>query len=317
MHFKHLLIAAACAALASTAATAQTDYPNKPIRLIVPFGPGGTSDIMARMMQQPLGEALGRPVVIENKAGAGGAIGMNSLKTAAPDGYTIGLSVIGPEILQPALRNTGYTSDDFEHLCGTYEVPLVVMAKPDSSYQKLGDIIDQAKADPEAFVYGSSGTGTVLHLSMAMMLDQANANGLHVPYKSSNDMVTGLLGGQVAAFTETPTIATQYKLKSLAVLAKDRLAAYPDVPTSAEAGFDLQASVWGGFIAPKGLPTEIRAKLEQACEQAAHTSFYQDKAQQVNTPLVWRNGPAYEAFVNQEKQRYTHLIDTLNLADKQ
>lgn len=317
MHFKHLFIAAACVALASTSATAQSDYPNKPVRLIVPFGPGGTSDIMARMMQQPLGEALGRAVVIENKAGAGGAIGMNSLKGAAADGYTIGLSVIGPEILQPALRATGYSSDDFEHLCGTYEVPLVVMAKPDASYQKLGDIIDQAKADPEAFVYGSSGTGTVLHLSMAMLLDQAKATGLHVPYKSSNDMVTGLLGGQVAAFAETPTIATQYKLKSLAVLAKDRLAAYPDVPTSAEAGFDLQASVWGGFIAPKGLPAEIRAKLEQACEQAAHSAFYQDKAQQVNTPLVWRNGQEYEAFVNQEKQRYTHLIETLNLADKQ
>lgn len=317
MHFKYVLIAATCLALGATSATAQSGYPNKPIKLIVPFGPGGTSDIMARMMQQPLGEALGRAVVIENKAGAGGAIGMNSLKTAAPDGYTIGLSVIGPEILQPALRSTGYSSNDFEHLCGTYEVPLVLMAKPDARYQQLSDVMDEAKADPAAFIYGSSGTGTVLHLSMAMLLDQAKANGLHVPYKSSNDMVTGLLGGQVAAFTETPTIATQYKLKSLAVLAKERLAAYPDVPTSAEAGFDLQASVWGGFIAPKGLPVEIRDKLEQACEQAAHSAFYQEKAKQVNTPLVWRDGKAYEAFVNQEKQRYTHLIESLNLADKQ
>jgi tripartite-type tricarboxylate transporter receptor subunit TctC len=301
----------------STGAFAQQPYPHKPITLIVPFGPGGTSDIMARFMQQPLNEVLGVPVVVDNKAGAGGAIGMTALKNAAPDGYTIGLSVIGPEMLQPALRNTGYTPDSFDHICGTYDVPLMLMVKPDSKFKQLGDVIGAAKAQPGQLTYGSSGTGTVLHLSMAMLLDQARTDGLHVPYKSSGEMITGLLGQQVALFAETPTISTQYKLRGLAVLAKERLAAYPDVPTSAEGGFPLQASVWGGFIAPKGLPAAVRQKLEAACEKAAHSDAYKQKAEQVNTPLVYRNGKDYAAFVQAEQARYTQLIKTLGLAEKQ
>jgi tripartite-type tricarboxylate transporter receptor subunit TctC len=301
----------------STGAFAQQPYPHKPITLIVPFGPGGTSDIMARFMQQPLNEVLGVPVVVDNKAGAGGAIGMTALKNAAPDGYTIGLSVIGPEMLQPALRNTGYTPDSFDHICGTYDVPLMLMVKPDSKFKQLGDVIGAAKAQPGQLTYGSSGTGTVLHLSMAMLLDQARTDGLHVPYKSSGEMITGLLGQQVALFAETPTISTQYKLRGLAVLAKERLAAYPDVPTSAEGGFPLQASVWGGFIAPKGLPAAVRQKLEAACEKAAHSDAYKQKAEQVNTPLVYRNGQDYAAFVQAEQARYTQLIKTLGLAEKQ
>jgi tripartite-type tricarboxylate transporter receptor subunit TctC len=317
MHTRLAFAAAACAALFSASASAQQSYPHKPITLVVPFGPGGTSDIMARFMQQPLADALGATVVVDNRAGAGGAIGMTALKNAQPDGYTIGLSVIGPEILQPALRNTGYTPDNFEHLCGTYEVPLMLMVKPDSKFKQLGDVISAAKAKPGQLTYGSSGTGTVLHLSMAMLMDQARTEGLHVPYKSSGEMITGLLGQQIALFTETPTISTQYKLRGLAVLAKERLAAYPDVPTSAEAGFPLQASVWGGFIAPKGLPAAVRQKLEAACEKAAHSAAYKQKAEQVNTPLAWRNGADYGAFVKAEQARYTQLIKTLGLADKQ
>ncbi|HVR51777.1 MAG TPA: tripartite tricarboxylate transporter substrate binding protein [Pseudorhodoferax sp.] len=315
--------AAACAicavstAMLSTAAHAQQPYPNKPITLIVPFGPGGTSDIMARFMQQPLGEVLGVPVVVDNQAGAGGAIGMTALKNAAPDGYTIGLSVIGPQMLQPALRNTGYTADSFEPICGTYDVPLMLMVKPDSKFKQLSDVIGAAKAQPGQLTYGSSGTGTVLHLSMAMLLDQARTDGLHVPYKSSGEMITGLLGQQIALFAETPTISTQYKLRGLAVLAKDRLPAYPDVPTSAEGGLPLQASVWGGFIAPKGLPAAVRQKLEAACDKAAHSAAYQQKAEQVNTPLVYRNSQDYGAFVKAEQARYTQLIKTLGLAEKQ
>ena len=308
---------AACAALFSASAFAQAAFPSKPITLIVPFGPGGTSDIMARFMQQPLSDALGVPVVVDNKAGAGGAIGMTALKNAAADGHTIGLSVIGPQVLQPALRNTGYATDGFEPLCGTYDVPLMLMVKPDSKFKQLSDVIQAAKAKPGQLTYGSSGTGTVLHLSMAMLLDQAKADGLHVPYKSSGEMITGLLGQQVDLFAETPTISTQYKLRGLAVLAKERLPAYPDVPTSAEGGLPLQASVWGGLIAPKGLPASVRQKLEAACEKAAHSAAYKQKAEQVNTPLVWRNGKDYGAFVQSEQARYTQLIQTLGLAEKQ
>jgi tripartite-type tricarboxylate transporter receptor subunit TctC len=295
-----------------------TNYPDKrPITLIVPFGPGGTSDIMARMLQQPLAEALGTTVVIENKAGAGGAIGMTSLARAPADGYTIGLSVIGPEVLQPALRNTGYTSENFDHICGTYDVPLMMMVKTDSPYKNLHEVVQTAAKSPGTLVYGSSGAGTVLHLSMAMLLAEVNAEGLHIPYKSSGDMVTGLLGDHVAVFNETPTISSQYGLRGLAVLAKDRLAGYPEVPTAAEAGLPLQASVWGGLIAPAGLPAPIRKRLEAACRSASHSPHYQDLANKAHTPLVWRDGAAYETFVRGEQARYAQLIKDKNLASQQ
>jgi len=316
--FSRLLLAATTSAmLFSATAHSQPAYPARPITLIVPFGPGGTSDIMARFLQQPLTDVLGVPVVIENKAGAGGAIGMTALTNAQADGYTIGLSVIGPEMLQPALRKTGYTPDSFDHLCGTYDVPLMVMVKPDSKLKTLSDVVSTAKSSPGQITYGSSGTGTVLHLSMAMLLDQAKAEGLHVPYKSSGEMVTGLLGQQIALFAETPTVATQYKLRGLAVLSKDRLPAYPDVPTAAEAGFPLRASVWGGLIAPKGLPVSVRQKLEAACEKAANSDAYKQKADQANTPLVYRDGKAFDAFVKSEQASYANLIKTLGLAEKQ
>ncbi len=316
--FSRLVFAAAASSLMFSASVhSQPAYPARPITLIVPFGPGGTSDIMARFLQQPLTDVLGVPVVIDNKAGAGGAIGMTALTNAQADGYTIGLSVIGPEMLQPALRKTGYTPDSFDHICGTYDVPLMVMVKPDSKLKTLSEVVTAAKSQPGQLTYGSSGTGTVLHLSMAMLLDQAKAEGLHVPYKSSGEMVTGLLGQQIALFTETPTIATQYKLRGLAVLAKDRLPAYPDVPTAAEAGFPLRASVWGGLIAPKGLPAPVRQKLEAACEKAANSDAYKQKADRANTPLVYRDGKAFGAFVKSEQASYTNLITTLGLAEKQ
>lgn len=309
---------ATLAALAAVPMTAAAQaWPAKPIRIVVAYPAGGVSDVVARALGEKLSAQLGTPVVVENKAGAGGAIGMTALKNAAPDGYTIGLSVIGPQMLQPALRNTGYTADGFEPICGTYDVPLMLMVKPDSKFKQLSDVIGAAKAQPGQLTYGSSGTGTVLHLSMAMLLDQAKTDGLHVPYKSSGEMITGLLGQQIALFAETPTISTQYKLRGLAVLAKDRLPAYPDVPTSAEGGFPLQASVWGGFIAPKGLPPAVRQKLEAACEKAAHSAAYKQKAEQVNTPLVYRNSKDYGAFVKAEQERYTQLIKTLGLAEKQ
>ena len=308
-------LAAACC-LSFAPALAQPAFPARPITLIVPFGPGGTSDIMARFLQQPLAEALGTSVVIDNRAGAGGAIGMSALQRAPADGYTIGLSVIGPEMLQPALRKTGYSPQDFDHLCGTYDVPLMMMVPPDSPFKTLAGVIAQAKAKP-GIAYGSSGTGTVLHLSMAMLLDKAGADGLHVPYKSSGEMLTGLMGQQVALFNETPTISTQYKLRGLAVFADKRLAAYPEVPTAAEGGFPMQASVWGGLIAPRGLPPAVRQKLEAACDRAAHSQAYQQQANKVNTPLVWRDGKAYERFVLAEQARYGQLIKTLGLAEKQ
>ncbi|MEJ7930067.1 tripartite tricarboxylate transporter substrate binding protein [Ramlibacter sp. AN1015] len=307
------LLACACAGTAFA-----QPFPSRPVTLIVPFGPGGTSDIMARALQQPLAAALNGSVVIDNKAGAGGAIGMQQLQRAKPDGYTVGLSVIGPEVLQPALRKTGYTHADFDHICGTYAVPLMMMVPADSQFKSAKDVVEFAKANPGKLAYGSSGNGTILHLSMAMLMDKVGGEGLHVPFKSTGEMVTGLLGKQVMLFNETPTIAKRYNLRPLAVFADKRLEAYPQVPTMAEAGFEVMpASVWGGVIAPKGLPADVAKTLEQACQKATHTQEYRAQADKFETPLVYRSGAEFAKFVQGQAEAYGKLANSLGLAQKE
>lgn len=312
-----LRLAAALGVLATGAVAAQDTYPARPVTMIVPFGPGGTSDIMARFLEQPMGKALGATLVIENKAGAGGGIGMSQLARARPDGYTIGLSVIGPEVLQPAIRKTGYSHADFDHVCGTYAVPLMMMVPKASPYRTLADVVEEARRQPGKLVYGSSGRGTLLHLSMEMLLDKAGVQALHVPYKSSGDMVNGLMGGQVMLFNETPTVARQYDLRPIAVFAGQRVPGHPEVPTVAEAGYPVEATIWGGVIAPKGLPPAVRGRLEQACRQALQTEAYVNSARQVQTPPVFLDGPAFERFVAREASAYATLIQRLGLADKE
>lgn len=307
-------LATACVGLSVPAAVAAQDaYPARAVTMIVPFGPGGTSDIMGRLLQKSLGEALGTSVVVDNRAGAGGAIGMAMLARSRPDGYTVGLSVVGPEAIQPALRKTGYSPSSFDHLCGTYAVPLMMMVPKASPFRNLDDVLRFAKANPGKLAYGSSGTGTVLHLSMQSLLQQADIEGLHVPYKSSGEMVTGLLGQQILLFNETPTVSNQYDLRSLAVFSEKRLANYPEVPTVAELGYRVQATVWGGLIAPKGLSAQVRQKIESACAAAVRSAEYQQQAERVNTPPVYRDGKNFEKFVLKEYADYGKLIKTMGL----
>lgn len=300
-----------------TATAAQTHYPANAITMLVPFGPGGTSDIMARILEKHMHAGLGQSIVVDNRAGAGGAIGMNQLKRAQPDGYTIGLSVIGPEVLQPAIRPTGYSHGDFDHVCRTYSVPLMMMVPQDSSFKTLADVIDYAKKNPDAMTYGSSGKGTLLHLSMEMLLSQAGATALHVPFKSSGEMVTALLGKHIMLFVETPTVSRQYKLRPLAIFSQDRHAGFPDVPTVKESGWPIEASIWGGLIAPKGLPADVLKKLETTCENALKSESYQQDAARLDTPAEFLNAGDFAAFAKDQSETYSKLISDLNLAEKQ
>ncbi|OZI37470.1 hypothetical protein CAL29_03420 [Bordetella genomosp. 10] len=177
----------------------------------------------------------------------------------------------------------------------------------------MQDVIDAARQHPGKINYGSSGAGTVLHLSMQGLMDAAGASALHVPYKSSSEMVTGLMGGQIDVFDETPTVSRQYKLRPLALFSETRLAAYPDVPTVKELGYPIAFSVWGGLIAPKGLPAAVRARLEAACDQAVHTAAYQEAANKLDTPLVYKKGADFASFVNAEYARYGAIVKRIGL----
>lgn len=313
INYASLVIAAS---VLSTTATAQDTYPQNPVTIIVPFGPGGTSDIMARILAKHLREAMGGNLIIDNKGGAGGAIGMMQLKRAKPDGYTLGLSVIGPEVLQPGMRKTGYSYQDFDHICGTYSVPLMMMVPQDSTFKSMTDVVSYARNNPKQLTYGTSGTGTLLHIAMEMLMKQADASALHVPYKSSAEMVTGLMGKQVMVISDTTTVAKQYKLRPVGIFSDQRLASNPNVPTTKESGWPIQATIWGGLIAPRGLPQDIVKKLESACEKAVNSDGYKADVEPLDTPAHFMNAKSFATFAKRESEKYSKLIQEMGISNE-
>ena len=291
-------------------------YPAKPITVMVPFGPGGTTDLMARLLQAEFEKAVGAPLIITNKAGAGGAIAMAEVARASADGYTLAMTTIGPQVLQPTLKKLTYQADSFDYLCGTYDVPLMLMVTPDSPFKSLVDVIAYAKQNPGKLNYGSSGQGTALHITMAALLKRAGVDGLHVPYKSSGEMATGLFGKHVMMFAETPAVASQYQLRPLAVFADKRLDTHPDVPTAREGGIAIRGSVWGGLVAPRGLPAEIRGKLVAACAKATASDGYKAGAARLNSPLVFRDAATFAAFAASEAIAYAAAVREFGLEEK-
>ncbi len=306
---------AVVAALVAPFAQAQT-WPERPIQMIVPFGAGGTTDIMARLLQEEMRAALGTSIVVVNTAGAGGAIAMGQVARAKPDGYTISMTAVGPQVIQPSRRNTGYTPESFDYLCGTYDVPVMTFVAADSPHRDFKSLAAWARANPGKMSYGSPAIGSVPHLSMLTLLQQQGIDALHVPYKSSADLIVPLKSGQIAAFNDTPSVGTQYQLRALLALADEPVPGYETVPTAKSLAIPIRATVWGGLVAPKGLPPDVRAKLEAACAKASGTTLYKARAQAAHNPLVFRNGEQFRRFAFSEHEKFARAVKENQLEEK-
>ena len=311
------LVTATALLAALPAAQAQSRFPDRPISMVVPFGPGGTTDIMARILADEFAKQLGGSVVVVNTAGAGGAIGMANVARAAPDGYTISMTTVGPLTIQPARRdNTGYDPSRFDYICGTYDVPLLTMVAATSPHKTYGELVAWAKANPGQMNYGSSGVGTALHIAGIQQWKHHGVEALHVPYKSTGEMVGPLKGGEIVMFNETPPVATQHQLRALVAFADQRVPGFEAVPTAKELGIPVRGSVWGGLVAPKGLPVDVRSKLEAACKAATATATYADRSTKANSPLVWRTGEEFRRFASDEFERYRKVVAENGLQEK-
>lgn len=296
---------------------AQSRFPDRPISMLVPFGPGGTTDIMARILADEFAKQLGGSVVVMNTAGAGGAIGMSQVARARPDGYTLSMTTIGPLVIQPARRdNTGYNPDSFDYICGTYDVPLMTLVPEISPYKNYAALVAAAKAATGRFSYGSSGVGTVLHITALQQWQHHGVEALHVPYKSTGDMVVPLRTGEVAVFNETPPVAIQHQLRPLVVLTDARVTGFESVPSARELGLPVRGSVWGGLVAPKGLPEALRDQLQSACKAATDTTVYKARAQAANSPLVWRDGENFRRFAQSEFDKMRQIVNDNGLRER-
>lgn len=267
-----LCIAGVATAGATFAGTAAADYPEQPIRLLVPFAPGGTTDIVGRLVAEKLGTELGQPIVVENRAGAGGSIGTGALAQAKPDGYTLGVATVSTHGINPVV----YTSlpydakTDFTAITNLAAVPNVIVVNPNKvSAKDMKTFVEQAKANDGGFSYASAGNGSVSHMMGELFKMASGADLLHVPYRGVGPALTDTLAGQVdVLFDNLPSSIPHIKdgkLVALAVAAPERSAAVPDVPTFEEVGLaEVNDPSWFGLIAPAGLPADVLQKLNAA-----------------------------------------------------
>ncbi len=313
-----VLLCTVCAVSAQTtsAGTAPT-YPQKPIRMIVPFTPGGSTDILARSIGQELTKAWGQSVIIENIAGAGGSIGADKVAKSAADGYTLLMGHIGTLAVNPSLYpKLPYNPvKDFSPVAWVARVPNVLVVNPNVPAKTVPELVALAKSKPGQLSYGSGGNGSAANLATEYFKLQTETAILHIPYRGTAPAVTDLMGGQIQMlFTGAPAVIGQIKngqLRALAVSSPKRIEALPDVPTVAEAGYkNFEADQWYGVVAPAGTPREIVLKLNQQINVALNSA---DMKRRLNTEGAIGTPETPEAFgklIVQEIERWRPVISS-------
>jgi tripartite-type tricarboxylate transporter receptor subunit TctC len=309
-------VMAATAAFAVGAAQAQA-YPNKPIRLIVPFAPAGTTDIVARIVADQLGKELGQAVVVENRAGGGGAVGMNEVAKAAPDGYTLGVATVSTMAVNPATNpKIPYNNfTDFIPVTNMASTPNVMTLNPKVPAKDFKEFLALLKKEPGKYSYASSGTGGIGHMMGELFQVATSTDMVHIPYKGAGPAVIDVVGGQVPVlFDNLPSSKAQIDaniadatkgMRLIAVAAPKRLATYANVPTFAELGLnDVNDPAWYGLVVPAKTPKEVVDKIYAAAVKAVNSAAVREKlAQQGADPIA--NSPAQ--FATQIKVEFDKM----------
>lgn len=308
-------------ALAPAAGWSQDAYPARPVKLIVPFPPGGPTDIMGRTAAKAMGDALGQSFVVENKAGAGGNIGTDAVAKAAPDGYTIGLSAISSLAIAPYLYDKlpFQVEKDFAPISLVGTTPCVIVVHPSAPFADLKGLVAYAKANPGKLGYATSGIGTSNHLAAELLQSVAGIELTNIPYKGSSQIVPDLLSGTVIMSMETSLATTLQhirsgKLKALAVTSPTRAKALPDVPTVAESGYPgFAVETWFGLVAPAATPAAVVQKLHDAWAKGAKTAEAQAAFDNISGNLRVTTPQEFDAFIKAENNRWGALIRKLDI----
>ena len=308
------LATAAAAALLPLAANAQA-YPTKPITIIVPFSAGGTTDILARVVAQALTSELGQSVVVDNRAGAGGNIGGALAARAPADGYTLFMGTVGTHAINAALykKMPFDPIKDFAPLSRVANVPNLLVANPNQPFRTVKELIAYAKAHPGEVNFGSSGSGSSIHLSGELFKTMAKVDMVHVPYKGSAPAVTDLLGNQIAImFDNMPSAITQVragKLRPLAVTTAKRSPELPDVPTIAEAGVPgFEATSWFGMFAVAGTPKPVLDKINAALVKALAQPAVRAKIKEQGGEVVSETPEQFATFIKAESTKWGKVV---------
>lgn len=303
----------------SLSTLAQTDYPSKPIKLIVAFPPGGTSDVMGRLVAEELGKVLKQPIVVENIAGAGGIVGMERALKFPADGYTLIQSGVGQNAvahgLDPNLKYNSMT--DFIHLTQVNSGPNVLLVHPSQPFKTVKDIVDYAKKNPGKLDYGFTHAASG-HMAMELFKQTAGIFLTGIPYKGGGPMMNDLLAGTIPMVFLNQDVALPHvkagKLRAIAVSSKERNSLYPDVPTVAEAGYKgFEATSWSGVSVAKGTPPAIVEKLEAGLAQAMKSDAFRNRLTSVGFVVPPSGSKHYVPFLKSELDQWTRVIKTAGI----
>ena len=317
------LIGGAAAAMAGlmvvmNAVAAQPDaaagYPARPVRWVVPFTPGASNDIIARLVGQKLADTFGQQFVIDNRPGAGGSLGAETVAKAVPDGYTLLLANPGPSVNTPLLlRKPLYKVDDFTNIVFIGYAPLLILANPKFPVSNPKELVAYAKANPGKVSWGSSGNGSSLHIGLALFQAATGVDVVHVPYKGSGPALTDTMGGQIQVM-HTTTVSAEAQIKSgrvkvLGLASMKRSPLLPDVPTLAESGIkDAEAIVWFGMSGPPKLPRAIVMKLNAQVNKTLALPDVKQRLDQLGLEVAGGTPEEFEAFVKKETAKVSRLV---------
>nr|WP_246013210.1 tripartite tricarboxylate transporter substrate binding protein [Pigmentiphaga humi] len=307
---------AAGAAGTAWAADDASSYPNRPIRLVIPFTPGGSTDILGRTIGEQLNKAWGQPVVAENVPGAGGSIGADRVAKATPDGYTLLMGHIGTLAVTPSLYSKlPYDPiKSFAAVAWVARVPNVLVVHPSVPAKTLKELVAYAKANPEKLTYGSGGNGSAAHIATEYLKLQSGTQMQHVPYKGTAPAVTDLVAGHIKVmFTGVPAVNAQIKagqLRPIAVSSPKRVKMLPDVPTVAESGYPgFEADQWYGVVAPAATPKEVIAKLNKQINQSLSSAEIETKLSSEGAEATPNPPEVFAKLISDEIARWKPVIE--------
>jgi tripartite-type tricarboxylate transporter receptor subunit TctC len=311
------------AALGATGlATAQQAYPSQPVKLVVPFAPGGSTDIAARMIAEFGSRELGQQIVVENKGGAGGSLGMEQVAKSKADGYTLGMATVSTHGANPAVYGSRLKYDpvkDFAPVINVATTPSVFAVNPSRVQAKdMKEFLAQVKASPNKYSFGTPGTGSLGHANIEHFMALAQVKLLHVPYKGASQARNDALGGQVDAITDNLPSALPHikagKLRALDVLSEKRSPALPDVPTYGELGFpQMGGGGWFGVVAPAGTPPEVVAKLNAALGKAMKNPEFVKKLEELGATAVGGTPQDFGKQIGEAIARYQKVAQMANI----
>ena len=298
------------------AGVALAQYPDRPVTMIVPFPPGGVADTVARPVAEALGAALKQPVVIENKAGAGGGIGMAQVAKAKADGYTVLLAlsslVVLPEADKVLGRAPAFQVRDLKPVARFTADPTVLAVRAESPWKTYGEFLAAAKASPGKLNFGSSGNYGTMHIPMAMLSLSADVKMTHVPYTGAGPAIVGLLGGQVDALATGPATIVQHvqggKIRALAHWGEGRLAALPDMPSLKELGVPIDFAQWAGLFVPADTPEPIVMRLREAARAAGNDPKVREVLLKAGSPVLYQDAPDFQRYVDADAQRMVEVV---------